>query len=131
MGLPVVRESKPYAVAASVVRKLQENGFVAYFAGGSIRDALRGNSPKDIDIATSAKPNEVQALFRRTIPVGVQFGVIRVLEGDFEFEVPTFRSDGIYLDGRHPHFAEFSTPQTTPPRPASPLTSIFLITHNT
>jgi putative nucleotidyltransferase with HDIG domain len=111
MGLPVLRESKPYAVAASVVRKLQENGFVAYFAGGSIRDALRGTAPKDIDIATSAKPNEVQGLFRRTIPVGVQFGVVRVLEGDFEFEVATFRSDGIYLDGRRPQFVEFSTPE--------------------
>jgi tRNA nucleotidyltransferase/poly(A) polymerase len=54
MDLPVLRESKPYSVAASVVRKLQENGFVAYFAGGSIRDALRGTAPKDIDIATSA-----------------------------------------------------------------------------
>src|SRR5208337_4378481 len=111
MDLPVLRESKPYAVAASVVRKLQENGFVAYFAGGSIRDALRGTAPKDIDIATSAKPNEVQGLFRRTIPVGVQFGVVRVLEGDFEFEVATFRSDGVYLDGRHPQFVEFSTPE--------------------
>jgi putative nucleotidyltransferase with HDIG domain len=111
MGLPVLRESKPYPVAASVVRKLQENGFVAYFAGGSIRDALRGTAPKDIDIATSAKPNEVQGLFRRTIPVGVQFGVVRVLEGDFEFEVATFRSDGIYLDGRRPQFVEFSTPE--------------------
>lgn len=111
MDLPVLRESKPYSVAASVVRKLQENGFVAYFAGGSIRDALRGTAPKDIDIATSAKPNEVQELFRRTIPVGVQFGVVRVLEGDFEFEVATFRSDGIYLDGRHPQFVEFSTPE--------------------
>jgi len=111
MDLPVLRESKPYAVAASVVRKLQENGFVAYFAGGSIRDALRGTAPKDIDIATSAKPNEVQGLFRRTIPVGLQFGVVRVLEGDFEFEVATFRSDGIYLDGRHPQFVEFSTPE--------------------
>jgi putative nucleotidyltransferase with HDIG domain len=111
MDLPVLRESKPYAVAASAVRKLQENGFVAYFAGGSIRDALRGTAPKDIDIATSAKPNEVQGLFRRTIPVGLQFGVVRVLEGDFEFEVATFRSDGIYLDGRHPQFVEFSTPE--------------------
>jgi putative nucleotidyltransferase with HDIG domain len=111
MGLPVLRESKPYAVAASVVRKLQENGFVAYFAGGSIRDALRGTAPKDIDIATSAKPNEVQGLFHRTVPVGIQFGVVRVLEGDFEFEVATFRSDGVYLDGRHPQFVEFSTPE--------------------
>ena len=111
MDLPVLREAKPYAVAASVVRKLQEDGFVAYFAGGSIRDALRGTAPKDIDIATSAKPDEVQGLFRRTIPVGVQFGVVRVLEGDFEFEVATFRADGTYLDGRHPQFVEFSTPE--------------------
>ena len=111
MDLPVLRESKPYSVAASVVRKLQENGFVAYFAGGSIRDALRGTAPKDIDIATSAKPNEVQKLFHRTVPVGLQFGVVRVLEGDFEFEVATFRSDGVYLDGRHPQFVEFSTPE--------------------
>ena len=111
MDLPVLRESKPYSVAASVVRKLQENGFVAYFAGGSIRDALRGTAPKDIDIATSAKPDEVQKLFRRTVPVGLQFGVVRVLEGDFEFEVATFRSDGVYLDGRHPQFVEFSTPE--------------------
>jgi len=111
MDLPVLRESKPYSVAASVVRKLQENGFVAYFAGGSIRDALRGTAPKDIDIATSAKPDEVQKLFRRTVPVGLQFGVVRILEGDFEFEVATFRSDGVYLDGRHPQFVEFSTPE--------------------
>lgn len=111
MTLPVLRESKPYAIAASIVRKLQERGFVAYFAGGCIRDALRGTAPKDIDIATSAKPEQVQGLFRRTVPVGVQFGIVRVLEGDLEFEVATFRSDGIYLDGRHPQSIEFSTPE--------------------
>jgi putative nucleotidyltransferase with HDIG domain len=111
MSLAVLRESKPFAVAASIVRKLQESGFVAYFAGGCIRDALRGKAPKDIDIATSAKPHQVQGMFRRTVPVGVQFGVVRVLEGDLEFEVATFRSDGVYLDGRHPEFVEFSTPE--------------------
>jgi putative nucleotidyltransferase with HDIG domain len=111
MRLPVLGESKPYHVAASIVRELQERGFVAYFAGGCIRDALRGTAPKDIDIATSAKPGQVQGLFRRTVPVGVQFGVVRVLEGDLEFEVATFRSDGIYLDGRHPADVEFSTPE--------------------
>jgi tRNA nucleotidyltransferase/poly(A) polymerase len=111
MELPVLRESKPYAVAVSIVRKLQESGFIAYFAGGSIRDALRGTAPKDIDIATSAKPEQVQGLFRRTVPLGVQFGVVRVLEADLEFEVATFRSDGIYLDGRHPADIEFSTPE--------------------
>ena len=111
MTLRVLQESKPYATAASIVRTLRDNGFVAYFAGGSIRDALRGTAPKDIDIATSARPDQVQALFRRTIPVGVQFGVVRVLEADFEFEVASFRSDGIYLDGRHPQAIQFSTPE--------------------
>ncbi len=111
MSLQVLRDSKPYAAAASIVRKLQENGFVAYFAGGSVRDALRGTAPKDIDIATSAKPEQVQSLFHRTIPVGVQFGVVRVLESDLEFEVATFRSDGKYLDGRHPANIAFSTPE--------------------
>jgi tRNA nucleotidyltransferase/poly(A) polymerase len=111
MSLPVLRDSMPYSVAVSIVRKLQESGFVAYFAGGCIRDALRGTAPKDIDIATSAKPGQVQGLFRRTVPVGVQFGVVRVLEGDLEFEVATFRSDGVYLDGRHPADVEFSTPE--------------------
>ena len=111
MSLPVLRESKPYGVAASIVRKLRESGFVAYFAGGCVRDALRGTAPKDIDIATSAKPEQVQGLFRRTVPVGVQFGVVRVLEDDLEFEVASFRSDGIYLDGRHPQSVEFSTPE--------------------
>ena len=111
MTLPVLQASKPYATAASIVRTLRDNGFVAYFAGGSIRDALMGTAPKDIDIATSARPDQVQALFRRTIPVGVQFGVVRVLEAEFEFEVASFRSDGIYLDGRHPQIIQFSTPE--------------------
>jgi poly(A) polymerase len=111
MSLEALRDSKPYPVAAAIVQKLQEHGYVAYFAGGSIRDALRGIPPKDIDIATSAKPEEVQEIFHRTIPVGIQFGVVRVLAADMEFEVATFRSDGVYLDGRHPSEVRFSTPE--------------------
>jgi tRNA nucleotidyltransferase/poly(A) polymerase len=111
MSLAALQDSKPYLVAASIVQKLQMHGFVAYFAGGCIRDALRGIPPKDIDIATDASPGKVQELFSRTIPVGVQFGVVRVLEADMEFEIATFRSDGIYLDGRHPESIRFSTPE--------------------
>lgn len=110
MSLAALQDSKPYLVAASIVQRLQTHGFLAYFAGGCIRDALRGIAPKDIDIATNASPGKVQELFSRTIPVGVQFGVVRVLEADMEFEVATFRSDGIYLDGRHPESVRFSTP---------------------
>jgi len=111
MSLAVLRDSKPYPVAASIVQKLQEHGFVAYFAGGCIRDALLDVPPKDIDIATSADPGQVQSLFQRTIPVGIQFGVVRVLTADMEFEIATFRSDGVYLDGRRPSDVRFSTPE--------------------
>jgi tRNA nucleotidyltransferase/poly(A) polymerase len=111
MSLAVLRESPRYDVAASIVRELQEHTYVAYFAGGCIRDALLNIPPKDIDIATSASPEQVQALFHRTIPVGIQFGVVRVRVAEMEFEVATFRSDGIYLDGRHPSAIRFSTPE--------------------
>jgi putative nucleotidyltransferase with HDIG domain len=111
MSLAVLRESPRYDVAASIVRELQEHAYVAYFAGGCIRDALLKIPPKDIDIATSASPEQVQALFHRTIPVGIQFGVVRVRVAEMEFEVATFRSDGIYLDGRHPSAIRFSTPE--------------------
>jgi putative nucleotidyltransferase with HDIG domain len=111
MSLAVLRESKPYPVAASILQRLQEHGYVAYFAGGCVRDALQGIPPKDIDIATSANPDQVQGLFDRTIPVGIQFGVVRVLASDMQFEVATFRSDGVYLDGRRPSEIRFSTPE--------------------
>ncbi len=110
MSLAVLRDAKPYRIAAAIAQKLHEHGYVAYFAGGCVRDALLKIPPKDIDIATSANPDEVQSLFHRTIPVGVQFGVVRVLAAEMEFEVATFRSDGVYLDGRHPSEVRLSTP---------------------
>jgi poly(A) polymerase len=111
MLFSVRNNSDLLAAAISIVRRLKDAGFVSLFAGGSVRDALRGESPKDIDIATSATPEQVQKLFNRTIPVGVHFGVIRVLEAGFEFEVATFRSDGVYLDGRRPTDVKFSNPE--------------------
>jgi poly(A) polymerase len=111
MSLAVLRDSKLYEGAASILEKLREHGYVAYFAGGCVRDALQDIPPKDIDIATSAKPDQVQGLFARTIPVGIQFGVVLVLVADMEFQVATFRSDGAYLDGRHPSEIQFSTPE--------------------
>jgi poly(A) polymerase len=94
--------------ARQIVRKLRAAGKVAYYAGGCVRDLLSGKPPKDIDIATDARPEIVQKLFSRTYAVGAHFGVIVVLENGFQFEVATFRSDGVYLDGRRPaevHFA--------------------------
>jgi putative nucleotidyltransferase with HDIG domain len=96
--------------ATKVVRRLRESGFLAYFAGGCVRDALLRKQPKDIDIATDAEPDDVQKLFVRTVAVGAKFGVVRVLESGLEFEVATFRSDGVYLDGRRPVSVTFSSP---------------------
>lgn len=97
------------AQATEIVRRLRSAGFIAYFAGGCVRDKLLGKEPKDYDIATDAKPEQVQKLFPRTIPVGVQFGVILVMVGNQEFQVATFRSDGAYIDGRHPEGVVFTT----------------------
>src|SRR2546423_14688010 len=95
--------------AREIVRKLRAARHVAYYAGGSVRDLVRGQAPKDIDIATDARPEVVQKIFPRTYAVGAHFGVIVVLENEFQFEVATFRSDGAYLDGRHPVEVHFAT----------------------
>ena len=97
--------------ARTLVDRLRAAGHIAYFAGGCVRDLVRGQTPKDIDIATDARPEEVQKIFRRTYAVGAHFGVIVVLENDWQFEVATFRSDGAYLDGRHPVAVNFSSPE--------------------
>ena len=95
--------------ARDVVERLRAQGHVAYFAGGCVRDLVRGEIPKDFDIATDARPEQVQKLFSRTYAVGAHFGVIVVLENGFQFEVATFRSDGVYLDGRRPTEVHFSS----------------------
>jgi poly(A) polymerase len=97
--------------ARALVDRLRAAGHIAYFAGGCVRDLVRGRTPKDFDIATDARPEEVQNIFRRTYAVGAHFGVIVVLENDWQFEVATFRSDGAYLDGRHPAAVSFSSPE--------------------
>jgi poly(A) polymerase len=97
------------SVARSIAHRLRERRHIAYFAGGCVRDLLRGQVPKDFDIATDARPEVVQKIFSRTYAVGAHFGVIVVLENDFQFEVATFRSDGAYLDGRRPVEVHFAT----------------------
>ena len=97
--------------ARAVAERLQSAGFTAYFAGGCVRDALRGVPPKDFDIATNARPEQVQALFARTHAVGAHFGVVVVLQGPCEFEVASFRADGAYLDGRRPVDVSYTTPR--------------------
>jgi len=88
--------------ARSIVERLRARGFEALYAGGCVRDRLLGLEPHDYDVATNARPEQVESLFPRTVPVGAQFGVILVLEQGAEIQVATFRGDGAYLDGRHP-----------------------------
>jgi len=88
--------------ARSIVERLRAKGFEALYAGGCVRDRLLGLEPHDYDVATNARPEEVETLFPRTVPVGAQFGVILVLEQGAKIQVATFRGDGAYLDGRHP-----------------------------
>ena len=92
--------------AVEVVCALRNAGFEALWAGGCVRDRLLGLTPQDYDVATNALPEQIRQLFgfKRTIPVGAAFGVITVLgpRPASQVEVATFRSDGAYLDGRHP-----------------------------
>ncbi len=97
--------------ATQICKILQDNGFKAVFAGGAVRDMLLGIEPHDIDIATDCSPDQVEALFDRTVPVGKSFGVVRVLMNGFEFEVATFREDAKTGDGRRPDSVTFSTMQ--------------------
>src|SRR5438552_5259601 len=106
-----VKSSPMEKVAREVAARLRESGHIAYFAGGCVRDMVRGLIAKDYDIATNARPEAVQGLFPHTFAVGAHFGVIIVLENGFQFEVATFRSDEAYVDGRHPSAVRFSSPE--------------------
>jgi poly(A) polymerase len=100
--------------ALEVVRRLREAGFAAYWAGGCVRDRLAGRTPKDYDVATDARPEQIREVFgsRRTIAIGAAFGVITVIgpREAGQVEVATFREDAAYSDGRHPDRVTFSTP---------------------
>lgn len=101
--------------ALSVIHRLRAHGHSAYLAGGCVRDALLGLSPKDYDVATDATPVRVQSLFRQTAAVGAAFGVVLVYvprpgrDGRHTIEVATFRAEGAYSDGRRPDEIRFTT----------------------
>jgi len=95
-------------IATAIVKKLNNAGYHALFAGGCVRDEIMGIEPDDYDIATDARPDEVMALFEKTVPVGAQFGVVLVVIDDIPFQVATFRADGRYINGRHPENVRLS-----------------------
>ena len=97
--------------AIRIIRTLRREGYQALMAGGCVRDMLLGKRPKDYDVATDARPNQVVKLFDRTLKVGAKFGVVIVLMDSRQVEVATFRSEAGYADGRHPDEVTFSTPE--------------------
>lgn len=105
-------EIKIPAPAEEILTKLNENGYEAYVVGGCVRDMILGREPGDWDITTSALPEQVKQVFRRTVDTGIQHGTVTVMMGDGGYEVTTYRIDGEYADGRHPDSVTF-TPSLT------------------
>src|ERR1035437_4958753 len=105
---------------------MRSSSYTAYLAGGCVRDRLLGHEPKDFDVASGAPAAVVQRLFAKTIPVGVQFGVVIVVEDDETVEVATFRADDVYLDGRHPTAVRFSSPEDDARRRDITINGMFL-----
>ena len=91
-----------------IIHTLETAGYEAYAVGGCVRDALLGLTPDDWDITTSAEPEEVKALFSRTIDTGIKHGTVTVRLNGKSFEVTTYRIDGKYEDGRHPEEVTFT-----------------------
>ncbi len=93
--------------ALEIAHRLQRAGFPAFWVGGCVRDGLLGREPGDYDIATSALAEQVEQLFKRTVPVGRKFGVMVVIEAGRQLQVATFRAEADYQDGRHPERVAF------------------------
>ncbi|MDO4266861.1 MAG: CCA tRNA nucleotidyltransferase [Eubacteriales bacterium] len=92
-----------------IIERLAEHGYEAYAVGGCVRDTLLGRCPGDWDITTSARPEQIKALFRRTIDTGIQHGTVTVMMEGEGYEVTTYRIDGEYEDGRHPKQVKFTS----------------------
>lgn len=97
--------------AIAIIRRLRDEGYESYLAGGCVRDTLLGKTPQDYDITTNAKPDDIVKIFPKTVPVGAQFGVILVMLEGQPFEVASFRHDGPYLDGRRPTHVRYGSLQ--------------------
>ncbi len=112
-----MREAKKVQItipekAEYIIKTITAAGFEAYVVGGCVRDSILGREPEDWDITTSAKPEQVKALFARTIDTGIQHGTVTVMLEKEGFEVTTYRIDGKYEDSRHPREVTF-TPNLT------------------
>lgn len=95
--------------AQFILNTLESRGYKSYLAGGCVRDILLGLEPNDYDITTSATPEQVQELFNKTVPVGISFGVVKVVNEGRELDVATFCTDGQYSDNRRPDSVAFTS----------------------
>jgi len=101
-------ELLPRTIAVELVRRLQKAGHSAFWVGGCVRDFLLKQEPEDYDIATSARPDQIEKLFPRTLAVGRKFGVMIVRRGGHQFQIATYRAEADYRDGRHPDKVTFA-----------------------
>ncbi|MEX2026545.1 MAG: CCA tRNA nucleotidyltransferase, partial [Pirellulaceae bacterium] len=126
---PVLDLAKMRQFAVEVVGRLRAKGYEALWAGGCVRDQLLGLTPKEYDVATSARPEQIREIFgyKRTLPIGAAFGVISVLgpKGAGHIEVATFRRDAEYLDGRHPSGVTFTNAEEDAKRRDFTINGIF------
>ncbi len=113
------------ATSIQIIEILKKAGHEAYWAGGCVRDMLIGIEPKDFDIVTSAKPDEIEDLLEHTIPIGKKFGVILAIQNGHNFEIATFRSDAGYSDGRRPDAIEFTNAEEDAERRDFTINGIF------
>lgn len=93
-----------------ILKSLEEAGFKAYLVGGCLRDEIMGKPSSDVDIATTARPDQIKEVFKdfTLVDIGKKFGTIKVLAGFDEYEITTLRSDSIYLDKRRPVAVSFT-----------------------
>lgn len=106
--MSVIKIEMPQAVR-EIIETLESAGYEAFAVGGCVRDAVLGRIPADWDITTSAMPEEVKALFARTIDTGIQHGTVTVMVDHVGYEVTTYRIDGEYEDARHPKEVSFTS----------------------
>ncbi|MEG0259630.1 MAG: CCA tRNA nucleotidyltransferase [Lysinibacillus sp.] len=102
-----MQDNEKWLAALTVIEQLEQSGFEAVIVGGAVRDTLLERAVSDVDVATSALPHEVKAVFPRTIDVGIEHGTVLVLVEAGAVEVTTYRTDGVYADHRRPEAVQF------------------------
>lgn len=123
--MPTIKTNERDA-AISIIDALRKADHTAYLAGGCVRDQLLGEVPKDYDVATSAHPEHIEKLFKKTAAVGAAFGVMLVRDFGPTIEVATFRSDGPYSDARRPDHVHYSSPEEDAQRRDFTINALFL-----